>query len=150
MDTIDALNRVGQHVWLDDISMTAPDEGHIAGYRDECSVSGVTANPTIFERAVSSHAYDHGIAASAGSPEDIFWDMAIDDVLRAADLFADIHRRSAERTGWVSIELAPALAGDPVRSVAQATELKERVHIGARRDQRRDQRRRAEGGARGQ
>lgn len=127
MDTIDALNRIGQHLWLDDISMTALDEGDIARYRDECSVSGVTANPTIFERAISSHAYDHKISASGDSPDKVFWQLAIDDVQRAADLFADIHRRSGERTGWVSIELEPGLAGDADGSVAQATELRDRI-----------------------
>lgn len=134
MDAIDQLNRIGQHLWLDDISMTTVEDGTIARYRDECSISGVTANPTIFERSISTGAYDERIARGDreggdidSQPAEVFWQLAIEDVQMAADLFHDIHRRTDGRTGWVSIELSPDLAYDTAGSIKQGEDLHRRV-----------------------
>lgn len=127
MELLDELIDVGQHLWLDDISTTSLEDGTITRYRDECAVSGITANPTIFERAFGSGAYDERIADHDGAVDDVFWELAIEDVQHAADLLAHAYRRSDGRTGWVSLELSPELAHDDSGSIEQARELHRRT-----------------------
>lgn len=127
MALLDELQDVGQHIWLDDISMTSLEDGTIVRYRDECAMTGITANPTIFDKAMGSGAYDERIARTEGSPADAFWELAVEDVREAADLLAHAHRRSDGRTGWVSLELSPELAYDPAGSIQQGRELHARV-----------------------
>jgi transaldolase len=127
MALLDELLDIGQHLWLDDISATSLEDGTIARYRDECGVTGITANPTIFDRAIRSGAYDDRITELDGSPSDVFWNLAIEDVRQAADLMAHAFRRSDGRTGWVSLELSPELADDATGSIEQGRELHRRV-----------------------
>lgn len=117
----------GQHIWLDDISTTSLEDGTIVRYRDECGMTGITANPTIFDKAIGTGAYDQRIAQCDGTAADVFWQLAIEDVREAADLLAHAHRRSDGRTGWVSLELSPELADDADASVEQGRELHRRV-----------------------
>lgn len=127
MGLLDELLDVGQHIWLDDISVTSLEDGTIVRCRDECGMTGITANPTIFDRAIGTGAYDDRIGKSKGSPTDVFWELAIDDVRQAADLLSHAHRRSNGRTGWVSLELSPELAHDASGSIEQGQELHHRV-----------------------
>lgn len=127
MGLLDELMDTGQHLWLDDISMTALEDGTIVRFRDECGVTGITANPTIFDKAIATGAYDDRIGRSGSPPTEVFWDLAIEDVQEAADLLAHAHRRSDGRTGWVSLELSPELAYDAAGSIEQGRELHRRV-----------------------
>ena len=121
-----ALHDAGQSLWLDNITRTMLDDGTIAGFIDELSVTGLTSNPSIFDKAMSTGAYDQAIraaAASHGSGEDIFFALAIEDLRRAADLFLDVHQRTNGVDGWVSLEVSPTLAHDTAATVAAATAL---------------------------
>ncbi|MDW3215793.1 MAG: transaldolase family protein [Ilumatobacteraceae bacterium] len=127
MTALDDMLRIGQHIWLDDISTTILDDGTLERLRDECGVTGVTANPTIFDRAIAEGAYDEFIVDAEGDDHEVFWNLAVRDVGRAADLFAAINRSSGGRTGYVSIELSPRLARSAVDSVRQGVELSDRI-----------------------
>lgn len=125
-----ALHEAGQSLWLDNITRTMLDDGTIAGFVDQLSVTGLTSNPSIFDKAMASGAYDDAIrAASATQPsgEDIFFALAIEDLRRAADLFLGIHQRSDGVDGWVSLEVSPTLAHDTAATVAAATSLHARA-----------------------
>ena len=126
------LHDLGQSLWLDNITRTMLDEGTIKGYVDDLDVTGLTSNPSIFKKAiVDSDAYDEAIRESrADSAEDLFFELAIDDLRRAADLFADVHKASGGIDGWVSLEVSPLLADDAEATKRAATEL----HKRARRD----------------
>lgn len=121
------LHELGQSLWLDNITRTMLDDGTLVRYVDELSVTGLTSNPTIFDHAISEGStYDGDIGAHAGSGtavEDIFFDLAIADLRRAADLFAPSHERSDGVDGWVSLEVSPLLADDAERTIAQARSL---------------------------
>lgn len=106
------LHDLGQSLWLDNIARTLLDNGTIASYRDNFDVTGLTSNPSIFKQAIADSAvYDSAIRASnATSDEDLFFELAIDDLKRAADLFADIHQQTGAVDGWVSLEVSPLLA----------------------------------------
>ena len=118
------LHDLGQSIWLDNITRTMLDEGTIKRYIDELNVTGLTSNPSIFKKAiVDSQAYDEAIRNSeAASGEDLFFELAIDDLRRAADLFAEVHQASGGIDGWVSLEVSPLLADDAeaTRSAAAA------------------------------
>lgn len=126
-----ALHATGQSIWLDNITRTMLDDGTIQGFIDHLSVTGLTSNPSIFDKAIGTGAYDEAIraAARAGvtSAEDIFFSLAIEDLGRAADLFAGIHERTDGVDGWVSLEVSPTLARDPAATVAAATDLHARA-----------------------
>jgi len=125
------LAALGQSLWLDNITRTLLDSGTLARYIRDLSVTGLTSNPTIFEKAIGSGtAYDGQVgelAAKGHSVEEIFFACAISDLSRAADLFADIHRRTNRVDGWVSLEVSPLLANDTAGTVAQAVELHKRA-----------------------
>ncbi len=120
------LHDQGQSLWLDNITRTMLDDGTIQRYIDEYSVTGLTSNPSIFDKAVASGAYDDAIRATAAagvSTEDLFFDLAIEDLRRAADMFLGIHERTAGVDGWVSLEVSPELAHDTGSTVAAAADL---------------------------
>src|SRR5271168_4053507 len=121
------LHNVGQSLWLDNITRDLLDSGTLRRYIDELSVTGLTSNPTIFDHAiVNSSAYDEAIrqkAPRAGSVEDLFFGLALEDLTRAADLFQPIFARTDGVDGWVSLEVSPLFAHDTNRTLADAKAL---------------------------
>jgi transaldolase len=120
------LQALGQSLWLDNITREMLDSGQLQRYIDEFSITGLTSNPSIFDKAIKSGAYDNEIrhkAAEAADRETLFFELAIEDLRRAADLFAPIHQRTAGVDGWVSLEVSPLLAYDTARSVRAAVDL---------------------------
>ncbi len=110
------LHDLGQSIWLDNITRDLLDTGTLNRYIDELSVTGLTSNPTIFEHAIkNSSAYDTAIRAGLAkgrSGEELFFDLALEDITRAADLFRPIWERTDRVDGWVSLEVSPLLAYD--------------------------------------
>ena len=124
------LEQLGQSLWLDNITREMLDSGQLRRYIDEFSISGLTSNPSIFDKAIKSGAYDDEIrrkAAAAAEREMLFFELAIGDLRRAADLFAPIHHRTSGVDGWVSLEVSPLLAYDTARSVRAAADLHARA-----------------------
>jgi len=121
------LHDLGQSIWLDNITRDLLDDGTIKRYIDELSVTGLTSNPTIFENAIGrSASYDTAIrdGVKAGlSGEDLFFDLAIADLTRAADLFRPVAERTAGVDGWVSLEVSPLLANDTEATIESAKAL---------------------------
>jgi transaldolase len=121
------LHNLGQSLWLDNITRDLLNAGTLKRYIDELSVTGLTSNPTIFDHAIkNSMAYDTAIRdrlVQGKSGEPLFFDLALEDIRRAADLF----RRTFDQTngidGWVSLEVSPALAYDSASTLAAAKEL---------------------------
>lgn len=126
---IAALKKLGQSLWLDNISRQFITSGELARLRDE-GVTGVTSNPTIFEKAVSgSSDYQRSLArlASAGrTAEEILWELMVEDIQGAADIFRPVFDRTGGRDGFVSIEVSPDVASDTTRTIAMAEELHRR------------------------
>ena len=130
MNATAKLHELGQSLWLDNITREMLDSGQLQRYIDEFSITGLTSNPSIFEKAIKSGAYDDEIrhkAGEAADPEQLFFELAIEDLRRAADLFAPTHRRTAGVDGWVSLEVSPLLAYDTAGSVRAAAELHARA-----------------------
>ena len=127
MNSAEALTRLGQSVWLDAISRPMLDSGTLARYIREYSVTGLTSNPAIFERAIAaSAAYDGAIldkAAEGKAGEALFYELALEDLGRAAALLADVHTASAGLEGWVSLEVSPLLADDSAATTLAARQL---------------------------
>jgi transaldolase len=123
------LQELGQSLWLDNITREMLDSGQLQRYIDEFSISGLTSNPSIFDKAIKSGAYDDEIRTktAAADREMLFFELAIEDLRRAADLFAPIHQRTAGVDGWVSLEVSPLLAYDTARSVRAAADLHARA-----------------------
>ena len=121
------LHELGQSLWLDNITRELLDEGALERYIDEHSITGLTSNPTIFDKAISKgRAYDEQIAELAArgtEPEQAFFGLALADLRRAADLFAPAHERTDGVDGWVSIEVSPLLADDTAGTIEQVREL---------------------------
>lgn len=127
------LHDMGQSLWLDNITRGMLDDGTIARYVDEYSVTGLTSNPSIFDKAIEGGGYDEAISeksASGLSGEDLFFELAIEDLRRAADIFAPIHGATDALDGFVSLEVSPELAYDTASTVAAARDL----HARAQRD----------------
>src|ERR1700740_993117 len=124
------LRERGQSVWLDNITRALLRGGSLRRYIGELSVTGLTSNPTIFDHAIkNSTDYDGDISQSASrakSPEDFFFDLALADLPRAADLFQPIFSRTDRVDGWVSLEVSPLLAHDTNSTLAAARNLHER------------------------
>jgi transaldolase len=122
-----ALHDLGQSLWLDNITRDLLDGGTLKGYIDELSVTGLTSNPTIFDQALKkSRAYDADITRKlreGRSGEALFFDLAIDDLGRAAELFQPIHERTGGVDGFVSLEVSPKLAYDTRSTLAAAKDL---------------------------
>lgn len=123
------LHDMGQSLWIDNITRSLLDDGTIERYIDEYSVTGLTSNPSIFDKAIGTGAYDDVIAAASAdaSDEDVFFALAIEDLQRAADLFAPINERTDGVDGWVSLEVSPELAYDTDATVAAALDLHRRA-----------------------
>jgi transaldolase len=106
------------------------DSGQLQRYVEEFSITGLTSNPSIFDKAIKSGAYDDEIrlkAADAADRETLFLELAIEDLRRAADWFAPIHQRTAGVDGWVSLEISPVLAYDTAGSARAAADLHTRA-----------------------
>jgi transaldolase len=129
------LHELGQSLWLDNITRTILGDGTLQGYIDELSVTGLTSNPTIFDKAISGgDAYDEQIAevsaaADAGegvgenADERVFFELAVADLEDATKLFAPIHERTDGVDGWASLEVSPLLADDAAATIEQAAAL---------------------------
>ncbi len=121
------LHDLGQSLWLDFVTRDLVASGTLKRYIDELAVTGLTSNPTIFDHALkNSAAYDIAIReglARGRSGERLFFDLALDDLTRAADLFRPVHDRTSGLDGWVSLEVSPELAYDTAATLAQAKEL---------------------------
>jgi len=130
MKPTEALQHLGQSLWLDNLTRGLLTGGGLARYIRELSVTGLTSNPTIFEQAIRGGGYDDEIRrrASAGrTGEALFLDLALEDIRHAADLFHPVHERTCGVDGWVSLELPPALAYDARASVDAAADLHARA-----------------------
>ena len=121
------LHNLGQSLWLDNITRDLLSTGTLKRYIDELSVTGLTSNPTIFDHAIkNSSAYDVAIReglAKGKSGEVLFFDLALEDLTRAADLFRPIYDRTNGVDGWVSLEVSPLLAYDTKSTLSAAKEL---------------------------
>ena len=131
MKATQKLHDLGQSLWLDNITRDLLNTGTLKRYIDELSVTGLTSNPTIFDHAIkNSKAYDDAIAdrlAEGKSGEPLFFDLALEDIGRAADLFRPTFDRTNGVDGWVSLEVSPVLAYDAASSLAAAKELRARA-----------------------
>ncbi|MFC1748898.1 transaldolase [Pseudomonadota bacterium] len=127
MNTTQKLHDLGQRLWLDNITRGLLSSGTLARYIRELSITGLTSNPTIFEQAIkNSDFYDGAIRekAQAGlSGEALFFELALEDLTQAADLFQPIHEASGGVDGWVSLEVSPLLADDTEATIAAAVQL---------------------------
>lgn len=121
------LHDAGQSLWIDDITREMLDSGRLAQMVAELSVTGLTSNPTIFEKAVGKGSdYDEAIEKllrKGLSDEALFFELALDDLRRAADLFLPVHKRTAGVDGFVSLEVSPLLAYDTDATIAEAKRL---------------------------
>jgi transaldolase len=121
------LHDLGQSLWLDNITRNLLKTGVLRRYIDELSVTGLTSNPTIFDHAIkNSSDYDGAIKsklAEGKSGEKLFFELALEDLTQAADLFRPIHDRTCGVDGWVSLEVSPLLAHDTKTTIAVAKEL---------------------------
>jgi transaldolase len=131
MKATEQLHNLGQSLWLDNITRDLLNSGTLERYIDELSVTGLTSNPTIFDHAIkNSAAYDVAIRedlAEGKTDEGLFFDLALDDLTRAADLFRPVHNRTNGVDGWVSLEVSPLLAHDTASTIAAAKELSARA-----------------------
>jgi transaldolase len=131
MKATQKLYDAGQSLWLDNITRDLLTSGTLKRYIDELSITGLTSNPTIFDHAIkNSTAYDAAIRErlKAGkSGEDLFFEIALEDITRAADLFRPIHDRTSGVDGWVSLEVSPVLAHDTKTTLAEARDLHRRA-----------------------
>jgi transaldolase len=131
MKATQQLHDLGQSIWLDNITRDLLTSGTLQRYIDELSVTGLTSNPTIFDHAIkNSTSYDAAIREKlkeGKSGERLFFELALDDLARAADLFRPIHDRTNGVDGWVSLEVSPLLAHDTVSTLAAAKELHTRA-----------------------
>jgi len=127
MKATQLLHDLGQSIWLDNITRALLTSGTLRKYIDELSVTGLTSNPTIFDHAISkSGDYDSAIQTKMGegkSGERLFFELAIEDLRQAADLFGPIHSRTNGVDGWVSLEVSPELAYDTKSTLAAARNL---------------------------
>lgn len=122
------LHQLGQSLWLDNIRRDLLDRGTLQSYVDELSVTGLTSNPTIFNQAIGSGSlYDASLRARLAqghSGEELFFELALEDLIRAADVLRPTFDRTHGVDGWVSLEVSPLLARDAVRTLASARELR--------------------------
>ncbi len=131
MKATQLLHNLGQSIWLDNITRDLLDSGTLKHYVDELSVTGLTSNPTIFNHAIKNGpAYGAAIRKKFGrdkSTEEVFFELALEDLTRAADLFRPIYDRTNGVDGWVSLEVSPLLAYDTTETLAAAKELHARA-----------------------
>lgn len=127
MKATQLLHNEGQSLWLDNITRDLLDKGTLKQYIDELSITGLTSNPTIFDHAIKNSAtYDSAITTKlkkGTSVEALFFELALEDLTRAADLFRPIYEKTNGIDGWVSLEVSPLLAYDTASTLAAAKEL---------------------------
>src|SRR6266581_8697099 len=131
MKATQKLHDAGQSLWLDNITRDLLTSGTLKRYIDELSVTGLTSNPTIFDHAIkNSSAYDVAIRAGLAkgkSGEALFFDLALEDLTQAADLFRPIYDRTNGVDGWVALEVSPLLAHDTASTIAATKSLHARA-----------------------
>ena len=131
MKATQLLHDLGQSLWLDNITRDILENGTLKRYIDELSVTGLTSNPTIFDHAIkNSSSYDAAIGKQLDegiSGESLFFDLALEDLTRAADLFRPTFDRTNGVDGWVSLEVSPLLAHDTASTLAAAKSLHDRA-----------------------
>src|ERR1700754_3242677 len=131
MNATKTLHEQGQSLWLDNITRDLLQNGTLARYVNELSVTGLTSNPTIFDHAIkNSSAYDAAIqqkVKEGKSGEALFFELALDDLMRAADLFRPVWDETHGVDGWVSLEVSPLLAHDTNSTLAAAKDLHARA-----------------------
>ena len=127
MKATQKLHELGQSLWLDNITRDLLTSGTLSRYIQELSVTGLTSNPTIFDHALkNSHDYDEAIrrkVKDGKAAEDLFFDLALEDLTQAADLFRPIHNLTNGVDGWVSLEVSPLLARDTSGTLGAAKTL---------------------------
>jgi transaldolase len=125
------LHALGQSLWLDNITRTMLDDGTLERYIEELSITGLTSNPTIFDKAISEgDAYDEQIAELGKrglEGEQLFFELALTDLRRAAKLFEPVYERTDGVDGWVSLEVSPLIADDAEATIAQVADLHSRA-----------------------
>lgn len=125
------LHELGQSLWIDNITRSMLDDGTLERYIDELSVTGLTSNPTIFDKAIGAgDAYDEQIAelqAQGLTGEELFFELALTDLRRAAKLFEPVNERTDDVDGWVSVEVSPLIADDAEATIRQAADLHARA-----------------------
>ena len=131
MKAAQKLHDLGQSLWLDNITRNLLKTGVLRRYIDELSVTGLTSNPTIFDHAIkNSSDYDDAIKgklAEGKAGEKLFFELALEDLTQAADLFRPVHDRTCGVDGWVSLEVSPLLAHDTKTTIAVAKDLHARA-----------------------
>ena len=132
MKATERLRELGQSLWLDNISRELLIDGTLRRYIAEFSVTGLTSNPTIFDHAIKNGGfYDEDIrrkTAAGKSGEGLFFDLALEDLSQAADLFRPVHDRTGGIDGWVSLEVSPLLANDAAITIEAAADLHARAN----------------------
>ena len=127
MKATQLLHDEGQSLWLDNITRDLLDNGTLQRYIDELSITGLTSNPTIFDHAIKNSAtYDSAIITKlkrGTSGEALFFELALEDLTRAADIFRPIYEKTNGIDGWVSLEVSPLLAYDTASTLTAAKEL---------------------------
>lgn len=127
MKATEQLHRMGQSLWLDNITRGLLTSGTLERYIRELSITGLTSNPSIFDHAIrDTRFYDgaiRGKVQAAQGAEKLFFELALEDLTRAADLFRPIHDATNGVDGWVSLEVSPLLADDPVKTLEAAKQL---------------------------
>src|SRR5262245_48560445 len=127
MKATQRLREAGQSLWLDNITRDLLTSGTLKRYIEELSITGLTSNPTIFDHAISkSNDYDAAIRdkmRQGRSVESLFFELAVEDLTQAADLFRPIHDKTDGIDGWVSLEVSPTLAYDTDSTLTQAKQL---------------------------
>jgi transaldolase len=131
MKATQQLYRAGQSLWLDNITRDLLTSGTLERYINELWVTGLTSNPTIFDHAIKNGtAYDTAIrerSRAGKTGENLFFEIALEDITRAADLFRPIHERTSGVDGWVSLEVSPLLAHNTQTTLAEAKDLQARA-----------------------
>ena len=131
MKATQSLHDLGQSLWLDNITRDLLDTGTLNSYIDDLSVTGLTSNPTIFDQAIKKSAsYDPAIQkklSQGKSGEALFFELALEDLTRAADLFRPVHDQTKGVDGWVSLEVSPLLAYDTASTLTAAKQLHARA-----------------------
>lgn len=125
------LHGLGQSLWLDNITRGMLGDGTLLGYREQKTVTGLTSNPTIFAQAIKTGKdYDASIrGAGHTDPEAVFFDLAIDDLRRAAAIFEPVYQQTHGVDGWVSLEVSPLLADDTQSTIEQALVLHKQAAV---------------------
>lgn len=131
MKSTQQLHDLGQSLWLDNITRGLLADGTLRRYLSELSVTGLTSNPTIFDKAIKDATfYDDAIrqkTAEGKSGEALFFELALEDLTQAADLFLTVHDATGGVDGWVSLEVSPLLANDPANTIKEAAQLHARA-----------------------